>query len=420
MCGDTNIANLFATRFSDTFSSSRSTLSSSAQLSLSAADLSSVCVSEELVAEAIFQLKPHKSDGYNVTTEHLKHASSVIAKPLSSLFTAILCHGYMPECFCNSIIVPIPKGNKDASKSSNYHPIALSSNFCKILERVILSLYQVFFSTSVLLFGFKPGHSTTLRSAMVKNVASRHIYNGSPLLGCFLDASKAFNLIDHGILLDTLMQRGLPFPIVRFLASWYSTQKMQVHWHKFLSEPFCLQWCLPRQCYITTPFCSDVHSLLLDLCDSVVGCYWGCSFVGDYGYGDDVALLVPCTSAMRIMLQICCSFFASHKLTFNLTKRQLICCYALSVHPITPTIYFNAIKLSFVDQVIHLGHVLTDNLDDIADILRAVKDINRKANSLLKFLNPLIMTFLLKFYCLSLYGCCLWSLNTRAIKFRQC
>ena len=119
------------------------------------------------------------------------------------------------------------------------------------------------------------------------------------------------------------------------------------------------------------------------------------------------------------MLQICCSFSVSHKLTFNATKTQLICFYAPSVHPITPAIYFNGIKLSFMDQVIHLGHILTDDDDDTADILRAVKDLNRKANSLLctfKFLDPLIMTFLLKFYCLSLYGCCLWSLNTPAIR----
>ena len=116
------------------------------------------------------------------------------------------------------------------------------------------------------------------------------------------------------------------------------------------------------------------------------------------------------------MLQICCSISVSHKLTFNATKTQLICFYAPSVRPITPAIYFNGIKLSFMDQVVHLGHILTDGLDDTADILRAVKDLNCKANSLLctfKFLDPLI---LLKVYCLSLYGCCLWSLNTPAIR----
>ena len=73
---------------------------------------------------------------------------------------------------------------------------------------------------------------------MVKNVVSRYTQNGSPVLGCFLDASKAFDVIDHGILFDTLTKRGLPFPIVIFLASWYSMQKMQVRWDESLSEPF--------------------------------------------------------------------------------------------------------------------------------------------------------------------------------------
>ena len=60
-----------------------------------------------------------------------------------------------------------------------------------------------------------------------------------------------------------------------------------------------------------------------------------------------------------------------------------------------------------MDQVVHLGHILTNDLDDTVDILRAVKDLNRKANSLFctfKFLDPLIMTFLFRFYCLLLYA----------------
>ena len=253
----------------------------------------------------------------------------------------------MPECFHDSIIVPIPKGNKDASKSSNYRPIALSSNFSKILERVILSLYKPFFSTSVLQFGFKPGHFTTLCSAMVKNVVSRYIHNGSPVLGCFLDTSKVFDLIDHGILFDTLMKHGLPFPIVRFLASWYSMQKMQVRWDKSLSEPFSVSNGVRQGSVLSPHLFAVIDSLLLDLCDSGVGCYWGCSFVGALSYADDVVLLAPCASAMRMMLQICCSFSVSHKLTFNATKTQLICFYAPSVCLITPAIHFNGIELFY-------------------------------------------------------------------------
>ena len=48
----------------------------------------------------------------------------------------------MPQCLRDSVIVPIPKGNKVASCSSNYRPVALSSNLSKVLERLILSKYE--------------------------------------------------------------------------------------------------------------------------------------------------------------------------------------------------------------------------------------------------------------------------------------
>ena len=174
---------------------------------------------------------------------------------------------------------------------------------------------------------------------MVKNVVSRYIHNGSPVLGCFLDASKAFDLIDHCILFDTLMKRGLPSPVVRFLAS---LQKMKVRWDKSLTEPFSLSSGVCQGSVISPHLFPVIDSLLLDLCDSGVGCYWGCSFVGAFSYADDMVLLAPCASAMRMMLQICCSFSVSHKLTFNATKTQLIC-FATSVRPITLTVYFNGI-----------------------------------------------------------------------------
>ena len=121
---------------------------------------------------------------------------------------------------------------------------------------------------------------------------------------------------------------------------------------------------------------------------------------------------------MRTMLNICSSFAVSHKLEFNSVKTQLMCFHCPSVHPITADIYLNNIKLSFVSHVKHLGHILSSNLDDTLDIQRAVKNLNCKVNNLIctfHSLDPLIKTFLLRSYCLSLYVCCLWSLNSSSI-----
>ena len=127
-------------------------------------------------------------------------ASPVIADSLASLFTAILRHGYMPKCLrdCQCVIIPIPKGQKDASLADNYRPIALASSLSKILECIVLAQYSSYLLSSPLQFGFKAGMSTSLCTGVVKNVISRYIHNGSSVLGFFLDASKAFDMVDHG------------------------------------------------------------------------------------------------------------------------------------------------------------------------------------------------------------------------------
>ena len=50
-------------------------------------------------------------------------------------------------------------------------------------------------------------------------------------------------------------------------------------------------------------------------------------------------------------------------------------------NPVIPTIVFNNI-LQYSYEVTHLGHILTPHLDDKNDIIRAIKDLNRKVNSL--------------------------------------
>ena len=106
----------------------------------------------------------------------------------------------MPQCLRDSVLVPIPKCNKDPSHSQNYRANALASSLSKVLERLILDKYSAYLYSSEYQFGVKSGSSTSLCTGIVKNVVSRYIHNGSAVLGCFLDASKAFDMVDHGIL----------------------------------------------------------------------------------------------------------------------------------------------------------------------------------------------------------------------------
>ena len=150
-------ANLFCTYIvallNKHLSSSNSILDS-IQCSLTDSHLRSILITPEQVLEALSQLKPDKTDPSGVSSKHLLYGSSVLAVPLSALFTSILRHGFMPDCLRDSILIPVPKSNKDSTKSLNYRPISLSSTLSKVLERLLLSVYEEFLSSSHLQFGF--------------------------------------------------------------------------------------------------------------------------------------------------------------------------------------------------------------------------------------------------------------------------
>ena len=169
-----------------------------------------------------------------------------------------------------------------------------------------------------------------------------------------------------------------------------------------------------RQGSILSPF---LFALYLDglLVECGVGCHCGNLFAGCLCYADDIVLLAPCPSALRMMLNICGDYASCHGLEFNASKTQLICFRQSSWCTSSASIFLNGLQLHFSDEVSHLGHILTLNLRGKINITRATKDLNRKSNYILstfKSVDPSVKCFLIKSFCLSLYGCSFWTLSS--------
>ena len=121
---------------SDTIS--RTNLQHHVKESITPSALSSVFITQEIVHDAISQLKRNKNDGSVLSSNHFIYAKDVLSTPLSKLFTAMIRHGTVPTPLRDCILVPIPKPGKDPSCSDNYRPIALAPTLSKVFEWCLL------------------------------------------------------------------------------------------------------------------------------------------------------------------------------------------------------------------------------------------------------------------------------------------
>ena len=138
-------------------------------------------------------------------------------------------------------IVPIVK-NKcgNITDSNNYRPIALATIVSKLFESVLLMKCEQYLTTSANQFGFKTGHSTDLCIYALKEFIEYYKSRNTTVFVTFLDASKAFDRIDHWLLFKKLISKDVPLFIIRLLVYWYSHQQMCVRWGNIVSSSFCV------------------------------------------------------------------------------------------------------------------------------------------------------------------------------------
>uniref|UniRef100_A0A8C5Q641 Reverse transcriptase domain-containing protein n=1 Tax=Leptobrachium leishanense TaxID=445787 RepID=A0A8C5Q641_9ANUR len=142
----------------------------------------------------------------------LQIRAPAIANPVASLINESLVTGYIPKLWKNARVVPIHKSG-DSTLISNYHPISLLLVMSKILGKCVYTQLRDYYQSSNYLTpdqsGFRPNHSTTTALLKVCNDIQAGIEQGDLTGAIFLDFAKAFDTVDHGILLQKLKNSGI-------------------------------------------------------------------------------------------------------------------------------------------------------------------------------------------------------------------
>ena len=168
-----------------------------------------------------------------------RKCAAELCYPLYLIFSKSISSMKVPSIWKSANVMPLFKGGTH-STPSNYRPISLTSVCSKTLERIITSqLYSYLDSNNLLSvsqYGFRSGLSVADQLLYTYDYVSFHLDQGSDVDVLLFDYSKAFDVVNHQVLISKLFLIGIRNPLLGWIKDFLTSRSMQVVVHRSSSH----------------------------------------------------------------------------------------------------------------------------------------------------------------------------------------
>jgi len=186
-------------------------------------------ITPDEIVRIIHNFPNNKAPGSdNINTKILKEIIDNIMLPLIHIYNLSFKTGIVPDLLKVAKVIPIyKKGEKHLP--GNYRPISLLSIFDKILEKLMYRRLSNFLEKNNILygyqFGFRKNYSTSQAVMEVLDNIYQHCDNHEITVGIYLDLQKAFDTVNHSILLQKMANYGVRGTVLKWFESYLSNRK---------------------------------------------------------------------------------------------------------------------------------------------------------------------------------------------------
>jgi len=354
------------------------------------------------VINIVKEFKPKTSSGYdNIPTDILKLSINYIAPHLSTIINNSFITGCVPEALKIAKVYPVYKSG-DKSNICNYRPISVLPSFSKIYEKLVYNRLINYLEKHSILnscqFGFRSSRSTAMAVLEMTDKISEAIDKNQFSIGVFIDLSKAFDTLDHNILLNKLHYYGVRGNALSWFKSYLNNRKQYVHYNNYSSTYLPIRCGVPQGSilgpllfliYINDiVYVSDLISLIL--------------------YADDTNIFLANRNLSQLIniingeLKLISHWFQINRLSLNVNKTNFIIFTSpqkkYDHNIVTDQISINGTLIKQVQSTKFLGVYLDQHLNWTTHIDSIIGKISKTCGILNKLKYRLPMTILLTIY----------------------
>ena len=371
-------------------------------------------ISEEEVLEILKSLPTNKGTGpSSIPTKFLLMIADLVIAPLSNLINVSFSTGVFPDILKTAKVIPLHKGGS-TQELNNFRPISLLSIFDKIMEKLMHKrLYSFIEEHNILFknqFGFRKGSSTAHSLIEITEKIKESIDNGKFGCGIFIDLKKAFDTVNHKILLSKLEHYGVRGNILKWFESYLTDRKQYVFYNGISSTTKSLSCGVP-QGSVLGPLLFLIYINDLPNISEKLSFFLFADDTNIYYESDN---LLDLEKTVNEELKKLCLWLNINRLALNVGKTNFVIFRANKKLTHNVTLVMNKKALEQKDHVKYLGVLIDQHLKWNYHISNISKKISRGVGILAKLRNYMD-TDLLKtiYYCLvyshASYGIHAWG-----------
>lgn len=393
-------------------------------------------ITEQEVECEIRNLKGKSSAGYDEIPEHIIKKCAIFLKaPLTYVYNISINSGVFPKSFKVAKIKPLLKKG-DSHDVKNYRPIAILSVFSKIFEKImhnrLLGFLNKHNTLSQAQNGFRQQKSTTTAiQSFIANIRQA-LGEGYIPVGIFFDLSKAYDVLNHGVLLDKLWTYGIRGIIHSWFVSYLSERKqfveinccntMDPSKHNCTSSSRSLKYGVPQGSVLgPLLFLLYINDLPLVIDDGKLVLF-----------ADDINLLLigknekELQHKVKVAMEKMEKWFHINNLMINIEKTVAMTYRTVQKNtPVKPQIMYNGREVAYKSSTKFLGVHIEETLRWVTHIHTLRNQLSRTCyliNSVQGQMgfNMMKCLYHAKFESLSRYGIIFWGVERESILiFRQ-